>query len=62
MKYHVFFTREDGLPSPHGPSPVYAGGIVEAQRLAQLTLEDLQDSGIMDGWSIYTVVEAAHGF
>ena len=59
MKYNVFFLREDGSPSPHGPSPIDAAGIVDAQRIAQLTLEDLQDSGMMDGWSIYTVIEAA---
>ena len=58
MKYNVWLLREDGSPSPAGPSPVYASGIVDAQRKARQTLEDLQSAGALVGWSVRTVTEA----
>lgn len=58
MKYHVWLIREDGTPSPAGPSQVNANGIVAAQHLAQRTLEDLQAVGALVGWSVRTVTEA----
>jgi hypothetical protein len=58
MRYHVWFIREDGTPSPAGPSRVRANGIVAAQKLAQQTLEDLQAVGALVGWSVRTVTEA----
>ena len=57
MRYNVWLYREDGSPSPV-PSPLYAGGIVAAQRLAQLTLEEVQAEGALVGWSVATVTEA----
>jgi hypothetical protein len=58
MKYNVWLIREDGTPSPAGPSTINAGGIVTAQKLAQQTLEDLQAVGALVGWSVHTVTEA----
>jgi hypothetical protein len=56
MRYNVWLLREDGSPSPV-PSPIFAGGIVAAQRLAQLTLEEVQAEGALVGWSVATVTE-----
>jgi hypothetical protein len=56
MRYNVWLLREDGSPSPV-PSPIFAGGIVAAQRLAQQTLEDLQAEDVLVGWSVATVTE-----
>jgi hypothetical protein len=58
MKYNVWLLREDKTLSPAGPSPIYASGIVDAQRVAAATLADLQDNGALIGWSIKTVTEA----
>jgi hypothetical protein len=58
MRYNVWLLREDGTPSPAGPSQISASGIVAAQRLAQQTLDDLQQVGALVGWSIKTVTEA----
>lgn len=58
MRYNVWLIREDGTPSPAGPSQVSANGIVAAQKLAQQTLEELQALGALVGWSIRTVTEA----
>lgn len=58
MKYNVWLIREDGTPSPAGPSQVSANGIVAAQKLAQQTLKDLQAVGALVGWSVRTVTEA----
>lgn len=57
MRYNVWLIREDGTPSPAGPSQISACGIVAAQRLAQQTLDDLQQVGALVGWSIKTVTE-----
>lgn len=58
MRYNVWLIREDGTPSPAGPSQVSANGIVAAQKLAQQTLEELQALGALVGWSVRTVTEA----
>jgi len=58
MQYNVWLIRQDGTPSPAGPSTVNANGIVAAQRLAQQTLEELQAAGALLGWSVRTVTEA----
>ncbi len=58
MRYNVWLIREDGSPSPAGPSKVNANGIVAAQKLAQQTLEELQALGALVGWSVRTVTEA----
>lgn len=58
MRYNVWLIREDGTPSPAGPSQVSANGIVAAQKLAQQTLKDLQAVGALVGWSVRTVTEA----
>jgi hypothetical protein len=58
MRYNVWFIREDGTPSPAGPSRISANGIAAAQKLAQQTLEDLQAVGALVGWSVRTVTEA----
>jgi len=58
MRYNVWLIREDGTPSPAGPSRISANGIVAAQKLAQQTLEDLQAVGALVGWSVRTVTEA----
>lgn len=57
MRYNVWLNREDGKPSGI-PSPITAGGIAEAQRQAQQTLEELQEAGALIGWTITTVTEA----
>jgi hypothetical protein len=57
MKYNVWLDREDGTPSPAGPSPVYASGIVAAQRRAAEVLRECQAAGALIGWSIRTVTE-----
>lgn len=57
MRYNVWLIREDGTPSPAGPSRITASGIVDAQQLAQQTLDDLQQAGALVGWSIKTVTE-----
>jgi hypothetical protein len=57
MRYHVWFTTEKGTPSMAGPSPVYASGLVEAQRKAADTLAELQERNALVGWSIVTVTE-----
>lgn len=57
MKYNVWLLREDGTPSPAGPSPVYAGGIAEAQRRAVEILQELQAAGALLDWSVHTVTE-----
>ena len=61
MKYQVFFQTSEGKLSPHGPAPIWATGIVDAQAIAQNTLDDMQSEGKMEGWSIFTVVETVHG-
>jgi hypothetical protein len=58
MRYNVWLLREDGTPSPAGPSPLTANGIVDAQRRAAATLAELQDAGALVGWSVHTVTEA----
>ena len=58
MKYHVWFLTERGTPSQAGPSPIYAAGLVEAQRKAAYTLAELQQEDALVGWSIVTVTEA----
>lgn len=58
MRYNVWLLREDGSPSPAGPSQVTASGIVDAQRVALATLQELQAEGVLSGWSIRTVTEA----
>jgi hypothetical protein len=58
MRYHVWFTTEKGTPSTAGPSPVYASGLVEAQRKAADTLAELQERNALVGWSTMTVTEA----
>ena len=57
MRYNVWFLRQDGTPSPAGPSSITASGIVDAQRVAQQTLEELQEVGALVGWSVSTVTE-----
>lgn len=57
MRYNVWLLREDGTPSPAGPSSITASGIVDAQRVAQQTLEELQMAGALVGWSVCTVTE-----
>jgi hypothetical protein len=57
MKYNVWLLREDGSPSPAGPYPLYASGIVDAQRKAQQTLAEIQAAGALLGWSVKTVTE-----
>ena len=57
MRYNVWFTTEKGTPSTAGPSPVYASGLVEAQRKAADTLAELQERNALVGWSIVTVTE-----
>jgi hypothetical protein len=59
MRYNVWLIREDGTPSPAGPSQISACGIVDAQRLAQQTLDDLQRVGALVGWTIKTVTECS---
>jgi len=56
MKYNVWFLTQHGRPSM-GPSQVVASGIVEAQRVAQSTLTELQSAGALTGWTIQTVTE-----
>lgn len=58
MRYSVWLLREDGTPSPVGPSHITASGLVDAQRVAQRTLKDLQAAGALVGWSVHTVTEA----
>jgi hypothetical protein len=58
MRYKVWLLREDGTPSPT-PSPITASGIVDAQHAAAATLEELQQVGVLVGWSIHTVTEEA---
>ena len=58
MRYNVWLLRDDGTPSPAGPSPVTANGIVHAQHLAAATLAELQEAGALVGWSVHTVTEA----
>ena len=58
MRYNVWLLREDGKPSPAGPSTVTAPNLVNAQRVAQETLEELQAVGALVGWSVSTVTEA----
>jgi len=58
MRYNVWLLREDGSPSPAGPSAIGARGIVDAQRIAADTLAELQAAGALIGWSISTVTEA----
>ncbi|MEN9861003.1 MAG: hypothetical protein RLZZ515_1485 [Cyanobacteriota bacterium] len=58
MKYNVWLLREDGTPSPFGPSPIFASGIVDAQKVAASTLAELQAQNALLGWSIKTVTEA----
>lgn len=58
MRYNVWLLREDGTPSPAGPSQITASGIVDAQRIAERTLEELQEVGALVGWSVRTVTEA----
>jgi len=58
MRYFVWLLREDGTPSPAGPSLITACGLVDAQRLAHRTLEDVQSAGALIGWSVHTVTEA----
>ena len=41
------------------PSTLYASGIVEAQRRAEETLSSIQSSGLLLGWTLYTVTEAS---
>lgn len=57
MRYNVWLLREDGSPSPAGPSRITAQGLVDAQRVAQQTLEELQAAGALVGWSVNTVTE-----
>ena len=57
MRYNVWFTTEKGTASPFGPSPVYANGLVAAQRKATDTLAELQQRNALVGWSIVTVTE-----
>jgi hypothetical protein len=57
MRYNVWLLREDGTPSPAGPSPITASGIVDAQRVAARTLAECQAAGVLTGWSIRTVTE-----
>jgi len=57
MRYNVWLLREDGTPSPVGPSQITASGIVDAQRVAQRTLDELQGVGALLGWSVHTVTE-----
>ena len=57
MRYNVWLLREDGSPSPFGPSPITASGIVDAQRVAARTLSELQQAGALLGWSVHTVTE-----
>ena len=58
MRYNVWLLREDGSPSPAGPSLITASGIVDAQRVAARTLVECQDAGALIGWTIKTVTEA----
>jgi hypothetical protein len=58
MLYNVWLLREDGSPSPAGPSRITASGIVDAQRVALATLQELQAAGALTGWSVKTVTEA----
>ena len=58
MRYNVWLLREDGSPSPAGPSKITAHGIVDAQHKAQQTLNELQAAGALVGWSVKTVTEA----
>ena len=58
MRYNVWLLREDGSPSPAGPSIIGACGIADAQRIAADTLAELQAAGALVGWSISTVTEA----
>lgn len=58
MRYNVWLLREDGSASPAGPSQVTASGIVDAQRVALATLQELQAEGVLTGWSVHTVTEA----
>jgi hypothetical protein len=58
MRYNVWLLNEERNPSPFGPSQITANGIVEAQRIAAATLEELQQSGALTGWIIKTVTEA----
>ena len=58
MRYNVWLLREDGTPSPAGPSVSGANGIAEAQRIAADTLAELQAAGALIGWSVKTVTEA----
>jgi hypothetical protein len=57
MRYNVWLLKEDGRPSM-GPSQITASGLVEAQRLALATLQDLQSDGALIDWTIQTVTEA----
>ena len=56
MRYNVWLLTQHGRPSM-GPSQVTASGIVEAQRVAQATLTELQSVGALIGWTIHTVTE-----
>lgn len=58
MKYNVWLLREDGSPSPIGPSGITADGLVNAQQLAAQTLAELQSEGMLTGWTIKTVADA----
>ena len=58
MRYNVWLLREDGSPSPVGPSQITASDLVSAQHLAAGTLEELQAEAVLIGWSVKTVTEA----
>jgi hypothetical protein len=58
MKYNVWLLREDGSPSPIGPSGITANSLVEAQQLAAQTLAELQHESVLVNWTIKTVTEA----
>lgn len=57
MLYKVWLLKEDGRPSM-GPSQITASGLVDAQRIAAETLQDLQANGALLNWTIQTVTEA----
>ena len=57
MRYNVWLLKEDGRPSM-GPSQITAPGLVEAQKLALATLQDLQTNGALINWTVQTVTEA----
>jgi len=57
MKYAAWLRTADGKPSPFGPSPLYADGIVAAQRKAAAILAELQEAGALEGWTLHTVTD-----